>query len=123
MKSLLLSLTLALTACASTPDLVPTDGAIGRQLERVLSRHDSYVIGDPGLEAANATLFLAEADAVRSLAMFGEVRRDALRGAFAPVASRHDAYVSRDATLDDLRRSTYLAATEQIGRLLSPVVR
>jgi hypothetical protein len=115
MRNWLIALSLALCACVSAPvDLVKTDGAIGRQIDRVLTRHDLYVQTDPAAPAGA----LAESDAVRSLAMLGEVRRASLGAAFAPVADRHDGYVRADPTLDELELETYLASTSQLRRLL-----
>jgi len=121
MKTFLLILSLTLGACISAPiDTVPTDGAMGRQLERVLSRHDAYVQADAALPPAEAELDLAQSAGVRSLAMLGEVRRGALAAALAPVADRHDAYVKDDLTLEQLEVDTYLASTESLRRVLEP---
>jgi hypothetical protein len=133
MKNLLLTLALTLAAtlaggatltvvsCISAPiDLVPTDGAIGRQVERVLVRHDAYVDADLSIGADSASLAKVQSNAVRSLALLGQVRRSALGLALSPVVERHDAYVAADLTLDDLERATYLASSEQLQRLLGP---
>lgn len=119
MKNLLLSLSLLLCACASAPiDLVQTDGAIGRQIERVLARHDAYVGADAALAPEVRAADLAQSDGVRSLAMLGEVRRAALGASLAPVEDRHDAYVRADGSLEPLESETYLASTDQLRRLL-----
>ena len=114
MRTLLLTLALTLTAtltsCVSTPvDIIPTDGAIGRQIERVVARHDTYT-ADP--------VELAQSAAVRSLSFLGSARRSALAAAFAPVADRHDRFVLEDATLEQLEVDTYMASTEGLRRLL-----
>lgn len=121
MKYLFACLTLTLAACISAPiDTVKVEGALERQIERVLARHDTYVIADEALSAELAEVALVESDGVRDLAALPEVRRDSLGAALRPVSARHDAYVNADATLEDIERETFLAATEQLGRLLAP---
>ena len=118
MIRILLALVL-LCACVSTRvDTLKTDGAIGRQIDRVLTRHDVYVEADLSLAPLEADAALAQSDGVRSLAMLGEVRRFALRNALWPVSGRHDDYVRADLGLDELERETYLASSEQLRRLL-----
>ncbi len=119
MRLISIALSFLLCSCISVPvDMIRTDGAIGRQLERVLSRHDAYVGGDVLLEEGVRAEELAESDAVRSLCILGEVRRAALGAAFAPVSARHDWYVLNDLTLEELAVDTYLASSEQLRRLL-----
>ena len=119
MKTIILTLALLLGACASSaPDLLQTDGPLGRQVSRVLDRHDGYVIGDISLGAAVAEAALAQSDVVRELAALPEVSRGALGAAAAPVLDRHDGYVRSDAGLDADESATYLATTDQLRRLL-----
>lgn len=118
MKTLLLSLCLLLGACASNPpDLLSTDGALGRQVERVVNRHDDYVLDDALLSQTEADVALAQSAALESLIGLPDVSRGSLQRALAPVADRHDSYVRADAALDDLERDTYLASTDGLRRL------
>ena len=120
MKTFLLILSLTLGACISAPiDTVKTDGAMGRQLDRVLVRHDAYVQSDAALSPVEVEADLAQSDGVRSLSMLGEVRRAALAAALAPVVDRHDSYVRDDLTLEQLEVDTYLASTESLRRVLA----
>ena len=119
MKTSLIALSLTLLgACATArPDLVRTDGVAGRQIERVLTRHDDYVLGDAEIAPLAAEEALAQSDAVRSLVLLGEVSPRSLGAVLSPVANRHDDYVRADPELDVVARETYLASTEQLRRL------
>lgn len=113
------TLLLCLTSCVSSgsPDLLKTEGALGRQIQRVVDRHDDYVLADEDIGDilfAEATSQSAELEV---LAHLPTVSRSALRGALQPVAERHDAYVRQDPVLDELERETYLATTEVLMRL------
>ena len=113
-------LVLAPLACVAVPvDMVQTDGALGRQVERMLQRHDSYVLDDVSLAPEAADEALEQAGAVKALMALPEVRRAALRGAVLPVADRHDAYVRADVALDQLEVETYLGSTDSLRRFLA----
>jgi hypothetical protein len=121
MRSLIalsLSVLLGLTSCIATPpDTLPTDGAIGSLVHRVVVRHDNYVLGDAALAPAASDAALAESAALETIVGLPEVLRSSLAAALAPVAARHDAYVRGDAALDELERETYLASTDGLRRL------
>lgn len=110
----LLTLTCTLTSCLAVPvDTLATDEALGRQIQRVIDRHDAYVAGSLHSERA-----AAESAALDALLWLPAVPRAALRVALEPVADRHDAYVAGDPALDDLERATYLASTDGLRRLV-----
>jgi hypothetical protein len=120
MRTLLLPILLCLSlgSCvALKPDVLPTDGALGRQVQRVVQRHDDYVLGDLSLDRAASDAALGESAALQVLVGLPEVSRSVFRSVLAPVASRHDAYVRADPSLDDLERETYLASTDGLRRL------
>lgn len=118
MRTWLIALSLTLCSCVSlAPDTVQTDGALGRQVARVIERHDSYVLGDEALTQAQADAALADSAALELLVGLPEVSRSALRGALAPVAARHDSYVRADASLEADERAQYLATTDVLRRL------
>lgn len=120
MKNILLSLALAfsLGSCVSTaPDTLATDGPLGRQVHRVVERHDNYVLADSLISQPQADAFLARSAALEALVGLPEVSRAALKDALLPVADVHDAYVRADAGLDALEQETYLASTEGLRRL------
>lgn len=119
MKLLLtLALALSLGSCVSAPpDLLSTDGALGRQVQRIVSRHDDYVLGDEALDGAAADAALAQSAALEALIGLPDVARVSLGSALAPVAARHDAYVSADPSLDDLEREQFLATSSGLRRL------
>ena len=120
MKTWLISLVLTLTSCmALSPETLPTDGPLGRQIQRVLSRHDSYVLGDLALADAAQEVALAQSAALDAIAGLPEVSRTALQVALEPVADRHDGYVRADSALDDLERQTYLGSTDSLRRLVA----
>lgn len=115
----LLPLSLTGACIALAPSTVPTDGAMGRQIDRLVERHDEYVLGDVILDPAAIEAALAESRDLRALASLGSVERSTLRASVAPVAARHDVYVQADASLDAEQRATYLATTAQLARVLS----
>jgi hypothetical protein len=96
------------------------DGPLGRQVSRVLNRHDAYVAADADLDEGQVALFMGQSGVARALSLLPEVGRGPLRVALEPIEGRHDAYVRADPGLDDDERATYLASTEQLGRLLAP---
>jgi len=120
MKKLLKALSaVALSLSASCALLQPADtitvqGAVGRQLERILVRYETYVVNDPGLDDAEEQLYLDDAGVVRQLAMLPQIQRLVLGQAYDPVASRHDLYVMGDVSLDPLDRDTYLLSSDQL---------
>jgi len=116
--ALLVTFLVGLFSCASTrPDALSTDGALGRQVQRVVDRHDGYVLDDGSLEPAQSDAALAESAALEAIVGLPEVLRASLRSALAPVAARHDSYVRADEGLDELERETYLASTDGLRRL------
>jgi len=119
MKLLLaLALTLSFGSCVSTPpDMLATDGALGRQVQRVIARHDDYVLADGALDLRVADEALAQSAALEALVGLPAIARSSLGAALAPVAGRHDAYVRADPQLDELERETFLASTDGLLRL------
>ena len=112
---------LALAACMSTPEIVATEGALGRQVDRVVERHNAYVVADedmPELEAINA---MADAQRAAELADMPEVNLVVLGEALDPVMIRHDSYVQSDPELDELERGVYLGSTAALRNLLDQV--
>jgi len=123
MKTALIALllTFSLGSCVDLkPDVLPTDGALGRQVERVVHRHDDYVLADLSLSQAESEADLAQSAGLQALVGLPEVSRAAFRAAFLPVADRHDGYVRSDSVLDSLERETYLASTDGLRRLAGP---
>lgn len=119
MKSILIALTLALLpACATTaPDVLQTEGALARQVGRLVDRHDGYVLSDDTLSSEVSDALLSQSAALETLVGLPTLSRGSLRAALLPVADRHDNYVRSDAALDDLERETYLASAEGLRRL------
>lgn len=121
MKNFFLSIALAVVAACSTmaPVLVPTEGAVLRQVERVVERHDAYVRADDVLTSIMIQSHLDQSEAVRKLmASPGGVSASMLAPRLAPVLDRHDHYISFDGTLDELTRDTYLGTTSGLRALL-----
>lgn len=121
MKRLLCGLTLALVACASTPEMIPTEGPVSSLVERVVERHDSYVEADGSLSPEAKGAALAESAGASALMALPEISGSMLSKSMEPVMQRHDAYVSADASLDDLERGIYLESTERLRSLIASV--
>lgn len=121
MKQILiaLALTFSLGSCISVqPDTLATDGPLGRQVQRLVSRHDDYVLGDDTLPGTATDAALAESAGLEALMGFPSVARTSLAAALEPVASRHDAYVRADPVLDELEREMFLATSDGLLRLV-----
>lgn len=120
MKRLLTCALLALApACAMTPEMLPTDGPLGRQVARVVERHDAYVAADASLDEATRAAYLDESATAVGLTGLPEVRADVLDAVLTPVMDRHDAYVLADGSLDALESGTYLGSTAGLRSLLA----
>lgn len=116
--SAVLSFTICTAACVSTPpDMLATDGAVGRQIARVVARHDDYVLADLDIAPEAQQSYLASSKVLEALAGLPAVSRSGLRRAVEPVARVHDEYVRTDPTLDLDLQATYLASTDQLLRL------
>lgn len=119
MKNALIALCLTLCACVASPAVLRNSGALGRQVHRVVLRHDAYVRADAALPLDKAEADLKQSAALDALASLPEVSLPALGEALTPVATRHDAYVSADASLDQLERETYLGSTQGLRDLIA----
>ena len=122
MKTLLLALALllpmGLTACASAPAEIQTEGALRRQVERVCDRHDAYVLADESLSDPDESAFLAESASARAAVELPALTPAFLISVLGPVMDRHDAYVRADGDLDEVERGVYLGSTEGVRSLL-----
>lgn len=119
LKTLLAPLVLTvLAACPSVPYMLEVDGALLRTTERVILRHDDYVLADQDLTAPQVSSALAESQALSILLKSSPAPASMLQGLLAPVANRHDSYVSV-LELDALVRDIYLGDTESLRSLLS----
>jgi hypothetical protein len=111
---------LLLGSCLTAPEAITleTDGALRRQVERLVDRHDGYVLSDLEISLEVQRAALGESAALEALVALPQVSRGALGVALQPVADRHDAYVRADTRLDaDLEAATYLATSAQLRRL------
>lgn len=130
-QRILLPLVLLAGCMAPGPVELETFGATGRQVTRVLERHDAYVHAEllqlnrfsqaQTMEPQPDHLMraLTESDQVRGLMDAPTVLAPVLASVLEPVMDRHDAYVQADATLDDLERPSYLGTTAGLRRLLN----
>lgn len=112
------AIALSVVACVAAPLFLETEGALRRQVERVVDRHDAYVSADASLSEDAKQLDLQQSADVRMLISLPEVGAGTLKGALRPVMDRHDAYVYEDASLDELDRSQYLATTAGLREML-----
>ena len=121
MRTLLLALTLALlpgcALMAAPADTIPTNGAIGRLIDRLATRHDDYVLADVSIDPAASDAALEQSADLRAVCALPEVARGSFRAVLAPVADRYDAYVRADPVLEPLDRETFLATSHGLRRL------
>jgi len=116
-----LMLTTALACSTMSPVLLPTGGAMLRQVTRVLERHDDYVNADTTLTMVDRETYLGQStQVVATMAAYPDGITSAMLSPFlAPVMDRHDAYVSVDSKLDPIELQQYLATTSGLRSLLT----
>jgi hypothetical protein len=119
--ALLLASAALLPSCLTIPSTIPLQDPVVRTVERVIARHDIYVMTDMTLPQATIDAYLAESGAVSALLDLDEVSARLLEASIEGVLERHDAYVTLDVTLDDLAREVYLADSVRIQGLLDAV--
>lgn len=129
MKSLLIYLLaftpIALASCASlgeilapAPVTIETSGTLGRTAQRILDRHDAYVLHDAELSLSETELAQQESYAASALIEHGTPQYPlAVLEAMEPVADRHDAYVQA-LEADPLIRDIFLGDTASLLSLL-----
>ncbi len=118
-----LALTLPLATACAAPEMLRTEGALRRQVERACDRHDAYVLADASLLEPERSALLAESAAASALvSAVPEVSAGLLADVLLPVLDRHDAYARADAALDDLEREIYLATSASLRALLARAV-
>lgn len=122
MKKLLMAATLAvaMVSCKSPIPPVSTNDAVGRQIARVVARHDAYVQADAKLTPEDVAVCLGQSSLVVSIIGDGTVgvSSEVLGPVLMPVLDRHDGYVAADPLLDALTRDTYLASSSGLRRLV-----
>ena len=117
MKALLALPLLLATACVS-PNTVPVSMPVVRTVERVVSRHDTYVLADVDLSAEERSGALSESAEASSLMVMHEIPLALLHGSLSPVMDRYDAYVLSDIELDSLMRDIYLESSTRLRSLM-----
>lgn len=120
LKAAVLALPLVV-ACASMPEMIPMEPSVQRSMERVIGRHDLYVLADAELSEEARDLALDQSAGAYTLTALPQVSGQALQQAMAPVMDRHDAYVQADPELDELERDIYLGSTASLRRLFASV--
>lgn len=123
MTRLLCAATLAVAACA-TPEMVKLTTAEGPSAfvqlsQKVIDRHDAYVIADSSLDSQSSAALLAESAAADAALAGTQASAFYLSGLLEPVMVRHDAYVQGDASLLQYKRDTYLETSATMRKLLS----
>jgi hypothetical protein len=122
MKTVFAIMALTIGACLTPPGPVTleTEGALTRQVTRVVSRHDVYVASDTLLNDEQRKRYNDESrEALNFVSDNPQVTADLLGIKLVPVLDRHDAYVYLDESLDELERGVYLGSTAELRSLLS----
>lgn len=105
-------------SCASTASMIDTTGPFQRTTDRVIDRHDAYVIADEGLTDAQEADALAGSASLAAFLDMSQVQGALLSAALAPVTLRHDIYVTGDVSLDPLERDVYLMDSTRLSALV-----
>lgn len=117
---------LSLAGCmAPGPVMIPTEGALTRQVERIVLRHDAYVQADARLVEQERSAYLAQSGDALALVqgMPQGVPAQLLYSKLTPVLARHDGYVRVDLSLDPLDGESYLASSEGLKSLMKAAMR
>lgn len=100
---------LALVACVYTctgcSSKVQTSG-IRDVTQRVLERHDAYVVADDGLDSSTRAPALGQSSQVRAALEADEVAAKEIEPALLPVLDRHDRYIDADGSLEGVEKRT-----------------
>lgn len=122
MKKLILALPLLLASCIGTPGTIPMADPVVRTIERVLDRHDAYVIEDLSLAPLTRDQWLADSASVRMIVgEFAELTPEVYITLLDAPLARHDAYVRMDMDLDGMEMDIYLESTERLRQLYEAV--
>jgi len=113
-------LTLASCQMVPGPVMIPTQGALTRQVTRVVERHDAYVNADEHLAPSERSTYLSQSSDLLSIVvgMPDGIPSSLLESKLYPVMMRHDGYVRVDLSLEPLVAETYLATTDGLRSLL-----
>lgn len=123
MKKLLLALPLVLAACVVTPGTIPMADPVVRTIERVLDRHDAYVVADQDIAPLTRDQWLADTSSVRMVVNeFTELTPEVYMTLLDAPLARHDAYVRMDMALDGMEMDIYLESTERLRQLYEAAV-